>query len=418
VQQPGNGLDTAAQPAGLVASQSSPPTPAFLPVSIENQPDTTPSQDMTPDLSENDQGNMNWTGDMTNPAFILISQNSVTGLLENMIARTMLKQCDNQAQPALDFYECLENTTDLPKVWSSMGLNATLLRIKTIDMTTLTGANITERKDVFVTFSDTNPDDKVVTMQDLLKLVSAQTPEFCRNIDSLLNCLDPYLATCFPESPSSNNVNAQNDDQNQDLSMSVPAGQLQNQQSTTENSLLQSTTLVPDSDASSNDTDSTQDQGVDQTQDSTDDMDDMDLSFFGLPMMYTQREITYFIRQTFGMLCDNNAQTFNVLINSVPCLMSTIGQQNCEKADDAVNTIQSLMENSNSTSIDPNPDICGAMKNAAECHLDLADESCGQDVANIGQSIYQYYFDSISCMDAPGSNNVVNVRQPFNQMIL
>jgi hypothetical protein len=262
-----------------------------------------------------------------------------------------------------------------------------------VELTTMRGGNVTQRKDIFVTLSDTNPSDDIVSLQDLLRMVAAQTTNFCRSMDSLMNCLDPYLATCFPEPASSSDV-SMNQFDDQDQSSSVPAAQLQDPQ--------QQQTQTP---ATSNQTVDTQDNDV-----------DIDDYFFQIPMMTTQKQINYFIRQAFGLLCGNDAQAFKAAIDSLPCLMSTVSQQNCKRFDDAVDLIQDLMDANNSTG--PNPDICGAMRNAAECHLDLAFENCGQSVASIGQAIYQFYFESVNCVEAPGSNSVVSVRQPFNQMIL
>ncbi len=50
---------------------------------------------------------------------VLFQQNTRTGLLSSFIIQQMVDQCGGAIDPAVEFYGCIENTTQLPAVWYS-----------------------------------------------------------------------------------------------------------------------------------------------------------------------------------------------------------------------------------------------------------------------------------------------------------
>ena len=51
---------------------------------------------------------------------MLFQQKTRTGLLSDFIIDQMVDQCDGDIGPAVSFYGCIENTTQLPTVWAAM----------------------------------------------------------------------------------------------------------------------------------------------------------------------------------------------------------------------------------------------------------------------------------------------------------
>ena len=68
------------------------------------------------------------------PPMNLVKGNTQSGLMADFIIDQMVNQCSGCIDPAIAFYTCIERIPRLPTTWAMLGLNATQMRIKTVEI--------------------------------------------------------------------------------------------------------------------------------------------------------------------------------------------------------------------------------------------------------------------------------------------
>lgn len=329
---------------------------------------------------------------------IVLKEKSSSGRLSDFIIRQMVHQCDGKVDPALHFYVCIENSTHLPTVWAAMGLNATLMRLRTVDSTFFLGNNLTQQQNTFITLFQpaTLHSQNAPTPQELFSRVGAQSNNLCKNVDGLVSCLNPYLSACFPDGESDNDVPEQ----------SKTLVKFQNQ-----TGMDGASSIVTDTPDSSNTTTTSSDDEKENNSDG---------SFFAIPFLQTQSQIFPLLQQAFSILCSNQAIPFKGLIDSTLCLLRSVDQADLSCRTSCQNVpMEPASSNTNATPMSSftktDAQTCSALQDCVECQLENASETCGPAVANTIQTVLQFYLNALQCYpDA----NVNSIRPPFNAGVL
>jgi len=329
----------------------------------------------------------------------------------------MVDQCGGSTDPAVQFYGCIENTTQLPAVWAAMGLNATLMRLRTVDSFIFIGHNMTELEDknTFVTMMQADTDNSSDTnntgpsMMDLFSTIGAQSESLCGNVDGLMACLNPYLSACFPDAESDNDLAPQKQSRKK---RAIAQANDEDKMSAATGDDETAVTDAPDAESS--------------TDSDEDDDDDTMQSFFMIPYLETQSQIFPALQQAFSAACSNRAEPLKGFIDNVPCLIQSMNQgaSSCQACDIPPTDDSSTDDDTNSTSSSvaqpsagsgPDLQTCSALRDCAECQLDLVAQTCGQEVANNIQTVLQIYFNALQCFPSNSGNTV---RAPFNVHVL
>ncbi|OQV20068.1 hypothetical protein BV898_05862 [Hypsibius exemplaris] len=312
---------------------------------------------------------------------VIRRDNTKIDMLSNFVIQRMVDQCSGDIDPAIQFYGCIENTTDLPSVWARMGLNATFLRLRTVETYLIAQSNVTKDQNTFVSFIQDVPADSQgnTTLLGIFQTVGNQADNLCGNVDGLLSCLNPYLSACFPDADVNNNLQQMGAMFNPSVSGPVAPSQAASAQQ-------------------------------------QNDKDDDDF-FFLIPYLETQAQIFPLLQQGFATVCSNQAVPLKGLIDDMPCLFRSVDQASTSCAA-ACQAPPSLSNNTNSNVAIPagspiDPFTCNIMRDCAECQLDTVVQTCGQDLAELLHSLVQAYFNALQCF--PNRNpNQNSVRAPFN----
>jgi len=327
--------------------------------------------------------------------FSLEDETSKIGYLADFFRDQMVDQCNGCIDPAVQFYGCIEKMTRLPTCWAIMGLNATVLSYQTVKTMQMHGGKVTEEQDASLSVVKDGIDYGNRTLKHLFDTIGTESDNLCMNglsEDGLLACLNPYLEACFPDSDSGNLL----------------------QQQTAPASSSTPTAMIPDVEGRqvSSDDDATPVPG-----------DNNPDTFFMIPFLETQSQIYPLLQQTLVSVCNDHAKSLKSLIKSIPCLMKSVNQGQkscgavCEKCKGvAVNESLSTTTSAPEVGGGPlDPLICSALKDCIECQVDLADQTCGIEVADVLHHIVKIYFNTLQCF--PGTNGDT-IRPPFNVAIL